>query len=198
MADQEYTRTQPDWALDKKLEELRRQYEADSEFPDVIAVWEAIEHLTRAGPAPFPAWVIRYLSAASEKVGRLWLGIRPDDDQPLLEKNFSDIGGLRMVLRGEGDKRRPRDVRTEHVAEALGFGQKGRSAFRQHDQSTRDADYLRKYDNPALEEDKQLKHEVQSGVIKMMMKNEGIDSEEAARNRLSRARYARSRNHHQT
>jgi hypothetical protein len=35
-----------DLFLAKKLDELQRQLQADSEFPDVIAVWEAIKRIT--------------------------------------------------------------------------------------------------------------------------------------------------------
>lgn len=191
--------TQPDRAgLAKELEELRRQYGADSEFPDVVAAWKAIRRIMGFGhPYPFPAWVDSYLAAAAEKVDRLWLGIHPDEDQL---PSISDIGKLRKVPYGQKDgtsELRYRDDRKKHVATALGFVHKGWNAFRQHDRSTSDAQFLSMYDDPTLEDNKQLRREVRRTIINVMMKNESI-SEQAARNRLSKARRERSRNHHQT
>ena len=84
------------------------------------------------------------------------------------------------------------------MAAALGFVHKGWNAFRQHDRSTSDAEYLSICDDPSLKDNKQLQREVRRVIINVMMKNDGI-TEQAARNRLSKARRERSsKNHHQT
>jgi hypothetical protein len=132
-------------------------------------------------------WVNEYLLRSSDKIGRLELGIRVEDDRPFPSMNVNEVGELRKVPHGKGDKCRYRDVRTDHVASALGFVQKGWSAFQHHDKSTRDADYLGIYDGLALE-DQQHRRGIRRTIIEMMMKNEGIDGERAARNRLSKAR----------
>jgi hypothetical protein len=192
------TPEQVDRALAKKLDELRNQFEADSRFPDVIALWEAMGRIARRNldcssggmPYPFPAWINSYLCRGAEKISRLWLGIHPNDDQSLIEKGISGTGELRKVPHGKKDgtsKLRYRDVRTDHVASALGFVQKGRSAFQHHDKSTRDADYLSIYDDRSLQDNEQLRRDVRGMVIGAMETNEGI-TEPAARNRLSKAR----------
>jgi hypothetical protein len=185
--------------LAKKLDELQSQFEADNEFPDVIAVWEAMGRIARRNldcsrsggkPHPFPAWINSYIARGAEKISRLWLGIKTDDDQPLSEKGISGTGELRKVPHGKKDSAselRYRDVRADHVASALGFVQKGRSAFQHHDKSTSDAQYLEIYDVHALEDQQRRT------VIEQMMKNESI-TEAAARNRPSKAR----RKHHPT
>lgn len=199
-----------DLFLARKLDELQSQFEADDEFPDAIAVWEAIRRIAKRNldcspsggkPYPFPAWINNYLYRGAEKISRLWLGIKTDDDQPLLEKGLSGVGELRKVAygkKGGASELRYRDDRAKHVTAALGFVQKGRNAFQHHDKSTRDADYLQIHDDPALEDNKQLRRDVRRIVIEQMKKNEHID-EPAARNRLSKARRQSSgKRHHQT
>jgi hypothetical protein len=97
-----------DLFLAKKLDELQSQLQADSEFPDVIAVWEAIKRITGRNqrcvergiaPYPLPEWVNEYLLRSSDKIGRLELGIRVEDDRPLPSINFNEVGELRKFLR---------------------------------------------------------------------------------------------------
>jgi hypothetical protein len=183
-----------DLLLAKKLDELRSQFGADSEFPDVIAVWEAIKRITGRNqrcveqgiaPYPLPEWVNEYLLRSADKIGRLELGIRVEDDRPLSSMNFNEVGELRKVPEGKGG--RCRDARSDHVAAALGLVRKGWNAFQHHDKSIRNAQYLELYDNPALKDDKHLRREVQGIVIGQMKKNEHME-EPAAHNRLSKAR----------
>jgi hypothetical protein len=179
-----------DRALVERLEELRREAEADGDFLDVVAVWEAIERiaghnrrLTDQGeaPYPFPEWINNYLHRSADKISRLWLGIRPEDDRPLADMNFD--GKLRKVPEGE---ERLRDHRVDHLASALGFVRRGMNAFQRHDRTTRDADYLRIHDNPELPRD------VRRKFVDHIKKTEHIGTE-AVRNRLSKARRAAAR-----
>jgi hypothetical protein len=178
-----------DRVLGERLEELRRAAEADGDFLDVVAVWEAIERiavhnrrLTDQGeaPHPFPAWINNYLLRSADKISRLWLGIRPEDDRPMADMNFD--GELRKVPEGE----RLRDHRVDHLASALGFVRRGMNAFQRHDRTTRDADYLRIHDNPDLPTDVRWKF------VDHIKKTEHIGTE-AVRNRLSKARRAAAR-----
>ena len=98
-----------DRALVERLEELRREAEADGDFLDVVAVWEAIERiavhnrrLSEQGeaPHPFPEWINNYLLRSADKISRLWLGIRPEDDRPLADMGVDNIGELRKVPEG--------------------------------------------------------------------------------------------------
>jgi hypothetical protein len=181
--------------LGERLEELRREAEADGDFLDVVAVWEAIERiaghnrrLTDQGeaPYPFPEWINNYLLRSADKISRLWLGIRPEDDRPLADIGFDNIGELRKVPQGE----RLHDARIDHVASALGFVRPGVTAFQRHDRTTRDAEYLRIYDNPDLQGDRRYQTEVRRAVVGQMKKREHIGSEQAVINRLSKARRA--------
>jgi hypothetical protein len=186
-----------DRALGERLEELRRDAEADGDFPDVIAVWAAIERIAvhnrrlmdqGKAPHPFPEWINNYLLRSADKISRLWHGIRPEDDRDLAFVNFNEIGELRKVPQGE----RRRDNRINHVASALGFVRNGATAFQRHDRARRDADYLRVYDNPDLQGNRPLQTDVRRAVLLAMKKNEHIDTE-AAKNRLSKARRAAQR-----
>ena len=99
-------------------------------------------------PYPFPEWINNYLHRSADKISRLWLGIRPEDDRPLADMNFD--GKLRKVPEGE---ELLRDHRVDHLASALGFVRRGMNAFQRHDRTTRAADYLRIHDNPELPRD---------------------------------------------
>jgi hypothetical protein len=176
-----------DRALGERLEELRREAEADGDFLDVVAVWEAIKRvavnnrqLLEQGEAahPFPEWINNYLLRSADKISRLWLGIKPEDDRQLASINFNEIGELRKVPQ----KERLRDDRVNHLASALGFVRRGMTAFQRHDRTTRDADYLRIYDDPDLPTD------VRRKFVGQMTKH--IGTEQAVRNRLSKARRA--------
>jgi hypothetical protein len=184
-----------DPAFDDRLEELRRLYEADEAFPNGVAAWEAIGlilgrngRLLREGEAPcrFPEWINNYLLRTADKIGRLWLGIRPEDDRPLTSM-VNEIGELRKVQQMD----RFRDDRISHLASALGFVRQGVSAFRRHDRTVRDAEYLKIYDDPDLEDNKPHQQEVRQALVRVVMRNEGISTEEAVKNRLSKARKAR-------
>jgi hypothetical protein len=188
-----------DRTLDERLEALRREAEADGDFLDVVAVWEAIERtavhnrrLSEQGEAahPFPEWINNYLLRSASKIGRLSLGIRPKDDRPIADIGVDNIGELRKVPEVERlrDPRaeRLRDKRIKHVASALGFVRKGVTAFQRHDRVTRDADYLWIYDNPDLPRD------VRRKFVDHIKKTEHIDTA-AVRNRLSKARRAAPR-----
>ncbi len=177
------------------MEELRRLYEADEAFPNAVVAWEAIGlilgrngRLLQKGEAPYrlPDWINKYLLRTADKIGRLWLGIRPEDDRPL-PSMVNEIGELRKIPQGN----RYRDDRIGHLASALGFVRQGASAFHRHDRIMRDADYLRIYDNPDLQDNKPYQKEIRQALVHAMMKNEGIATEEAVRNRLSKARAAR-------
>ena len=98
-----------DRALVERLEILHRAFEADKDFPDVVAVWETIERISannrkllERGEAanPFPEWVNDYLLRSADKISRLWLGIRPEDDRPKADMSFDEVGGLRRVRQG--------------------------------------------------------------------------------------------------
>jgi hypothetical protein len=180
--------------LAEKLEELRLLFEADADFPNVLAAWEAIQRLTGANrklqskghaPYPIPSWLNEYLFRAAEKIGRLSVGIPPEDDEPL-----SPSSRWGELCKDPRDKQ-SRDRRTGEVASALGFVRgKRASAFQKNDRITRDADYVRMYDDPHLEEDKVLQDGIRSSLIQKIRKNESINSDEAVRNRLSLARTA--------
>lgn len=187
-----------DRVLGERLEELRRAAEADGDFLDVVAVWEAIERiavhnrrLTDQGeaPHPFPAWINNYLLRSADKISRLWLGIRPEDDRPSADIGVDNIGELRKVPEGG----RLRDDRINHIASALGFVRPGVTAFQRHDGATRDADYLRIYDDPDLQGNRRYQTEVRRAVVDQMKKTERIGTDEAVRNRLSKARRAAAR-----
>ena len=181
-----------DRTLDEGLEALRREAEADGDFLDVVAVWEAIERiavhnrrLTDQGeaPHPFPAWINNYLLRSADKISRLWLGIRPEDDRPLADIGVDNIGELRKVPEGG----RLRDDRINHVASALGFVRPGVTAFQRHDRVARDADYLR------LLDDRDLQRKDRRAIVNQMKNTEHIGTDEAAWNRLSKARRAAQR-----
>jgi hypothetical protein len=181
-----------DRALAERLEGLRRAFEAGGDFPDVVAVWEAIERITannrkllKQGEAagPFPEWVNDYLHRSADKIGRLWLGIRPEDDRPMADIGFDEVGELKQVRQGG----RLRDDRISHVAAALGFARRGVTAFQRHDRTTRDADYIKIYDDPDLQ------IEGRRAVVSQMKKTEHINTDQAVRNRLSKARRAAQR-----
>ena len=68
-----------DLFFSQKLDERESQLEADSEFPDVVAVWEAIKRITGRNqgcvergiaPYPLPEWVNEYLLRSSDGIGR--------------------------------------------------------------------------------------------------------------------------------
>src|ERR1700722_8984359 len=113
--------------------------------------------------------------------------------------NFNEIGELRKVREVEGhnpdgsEKERFRDERINHVAAALGFVRgRAANAFQKHDRAERDGQYLAILtDDPDLDDNK-LKREVRDLLYRVIEKDEGI-STEAVRNRLSKARGARSR-----
>ena len=191
MKAEERMRAEDPW-LSKKLDELHRAFEADETFPDVIAVWEAIERvaeknqkLSQEGcePYPLPEWINGYLVRSADKISRLSLGIRPEDDRPLNSMNFNEVGELRSVPEGS----RSRDERARHVPAALGFVRQGATAFHHHDRVTRDAAYLKIYDNPEIQDNKPLQREVRATLVRMMKKNEG-GGDDAIKNRLSKAR----------
>lgn len=147
-------------------------------------------------PYPLPEWINDYLLRSADKIGRLWLGIKPDDDRPLMSMNFNEVGELRKMREGDGaGHERFRDRRTDYVAAALGFATKGASAFSRHDRTERDRLYLRIYDNPDLKltDRPDLKLTDRRTLFHSIMKNEGIGTDQAVRNRLSRARTKRSR-----
>jgi hypothetical protein len=192
--DERLTTEEP--ALAKKLQDLRRKFIAAEAFPDVVAVWEAIRVITNLNsklskqgrvPHPLPGWINDYLLQSANKIGRLSLGIRPEDERPLASMNFNEVGELRAVCQTD----RVRDTRTHHVASALGFVRKGESAFQRHDRIERDANYLRIHDDPSLQDDRPRQREAQQILLRVMMKNEHLGTEQSARNRLSKARAAR-------
>jgi hypothetical protein len=96
----------------------------------------------------------------------------------------NEIGELRKVQQMD----RFRDERISHLASALGFVRQGVSAFQRHDRAVRDAEYLRIYDNPDLQDDKPLQREIRHALVEIIKKNEHIGTEEGVRNRLSKAR----------
>jgi hypothetical protein len=180
-----------DRALGERLEKLRREAEADGDFLDVVAVWEAIERIAvhnrrltnqGAAPHPFPEWVNNYLLRSADKIGRLWLGIRPKDDRPVADIGVDKCGELRKVPQAG----RLRDARINHLASALGFVRTGMTAFQRHDRTTRDADYLRIYDDPDLPTEGRRKF------VAQMKDTEHSGTEQAVRNRLSKARRSKS------
>lgn len=188
----------------EKLEELRLEFERDRAFPNVLAVWEAIERVTGRNkdlrdrgraPHPIPVWINEYLVRSANKIARLSVGIRPDDDRALSPmSNFSE---LCEVLRAQGynddggKSKQFRDERTHHVASALGFVMKGASAFQRNDRIERDNRYLRVYDDPQLEYDKVLQRDIRACVTRAIVENEGIDGEQANKGRLPQTRETR-------
>jgi hypothetical protein len=170
-----------DASLAKKLDELHSTFDPD----DVVVIWEAIGRVAarnnergKRGSYPMPRWINDYLLRSADKISRLSLGVRPEDDRPLLEIPVDEIGELRQVPQSD----RLRDGRVDRVAVALGFVRQGSSAFQRHDRAERDQQYLVLYDNDeATDADQNL-------LVTSIMKNEGISSEQAVRNRLSKAR----------
>jgi hypothetical protein len=187
-----------DPSLGRRVDELRCDFEANKDFPDVVAAWEAIarisarnRELTSQGEAPYPMpeWLNSYLLRSAEKIGRLGLGISPSDDRSFDEIGFDNIGELRKVLQGD----RYRDDRANHVAPALGFVRKGANAFQAHDRAETDAGYLRVHDNPDLADNRPSQREVRKLLAGVIKKNERFATDEAVRNRLSAARSRRAR-----
>ena len=177
--------------LDEKLDELRREFELGGDFPDVVAAWEAIGRIlthnrlqSDVAPFPLPEWVSNYLAQAADKIGRLELGIRPEDNRPLGTIPFDEVGELRKVPHAG----RSRDDRTRHLAGALGFVRNGVTAFQRHDRTRLDALYLHIHD------DREATPQVRRAVVQAM---KTVGTAEGGRNRLSKAR-RRSRKCNQT
>ena len=180
-----------------RLEGLRQDFAEDETFPNALAAWEAIRYISRenrnraaAGEAaiPIPDWLNEYLLRCADKIGRLWLGIRPDDNRTISEIGPDNVGELRKVQRGE----RVRDERAGDVAAALGFVIKGTTVFQKVDQISKDEAFLDSYDNPDLLDNKALVKEIQELTLNTMMRQDSI-TEGSAKNRLSKARERRRR-----
>lgn len=181
-----------DAGLDAKLEELYQQFSLDKPFPDVIFAWEAIAQVAdenekrrkHGNPLyPFPEWLEDYLRCCAEKIARLHLGIKPEDNRTIEEIGVSNVGELRKVRDGNSF----RDARADHVGGALGFVRPGTNIFRSHDKAIRDERSLSIYDHEQLGENKPLQREIRRAVIQQMKDAENID-DGAAQNRLSKAR----------
>jgi hypothetical protein len=187
-----------DTALQEKLDVLRRQYASGDDVPcDVIAAWEAISLVAqqnndsrqRGGdPYQMPEWLSDYLLRSAAKIGRLSVGIRPDDDRPL-DENFDGWGALCGVPEtekrtpGGGKLERFRDKRADEVASALGFRTKGLNAFQRHDRASQDLANLEILADPDVMQDKALR----AKFFRIIAEKNHI-SVPAARNRLSKAR----------
>lgn len=186
--------------LGKKLEELRQKY---ARHGDVIAAWEAIERIAKRNsewpdaPYAMPAWLNEYLRRAADKISRLHLGIRPDDDRPSDEIGF--IGELRKVPQSDGAKAmkptRCRDERARYVGDALGFVGKGWNAFARHDRVEADESLLRVYDAD-FGDNKAYRDETRELLFSVLNKQAAENeqksvSPEGFKNRVSKARTAR-------
>lgn len=181
--------------LEQRIEGLRREYDADKDFPNVLAAWQAIQRIAAENKeravrgdalVPFPEWLNDYLLRCGDKIGRLWLGIKPDDGREIRDIGADNVGELRRAERGQ----QTRDVRGDYVTAALGFTIKGKTVFQKVDQVVRDQDYLSLYDDPDYSDNEPLKKEVRRIVLDQMMKQENI-TKAAALNRLSAARTKR-------
>ena len=177
-------RLRSDTKLWRKLEELRLEFERDESFPNVLAMWEAIERIAARNkdlcdkgrpPHPIPVWINDYLTRSASKIARLSLGVRPDDDQPLSPSSNFDARSKVLLTQGRSndDGNLSRDERTDHVASALGFVRREASAFQRYGHTESSDWYLRTHDDPQLEYDKVLQRDFRGRLMRNNVRNKG-------------------------
>ena len=181
-------------ALTAKLCGLERSFKCEQ---DTIAAWLAMRAISlynerqvkrRLELYPVPTWLSDYMTRCADKLCRLALGIAPADDRSTLDMGFDEVGRLRRVPQSDGPgATRFRDERASHVAQALGLAGDGWNAFQKHDRLTADAQHLEVWDDPHLQEDPKLQKEVRGSLLGLVKDQESI-TEEAFKNRLSKAR----------